>query len=102
VLYDPENHASVRLSFDRPIDVSRLDPARITVDDASGAGFTTPGTGVAGRPDDRTVVVALTETGSAEGPTLLHATTRNGIAAADDDRGRWAGAEALELPYPGE
>src|SRR4051812_20255307 len=57
LIVDPvAGDVSVRLAFDRPIDVTNLVPAQITVDDAAGAGWSYAGSGVASRPDARTVV----------------------------------------------
>jgi hypothetical protein len=69
------------------------------VDDAPGAGWRYVGTGVASLPGPASVVIALAEDGSAEGPTALTATAATGIVAADDG-GTWAGVGGLELPYP--
>jgi hypothetical protein len=90
---------TVTLAFDRPIDIAGIDPSQVTVDDAPGAGWRYVGTGVASMPGPASVVIALIEDGSAEGPTALNATGATGIVA-DDDGGTWAGVTALELPYP--
>jgi hypothetical protein len=100
LVFDPvTGDPCARLAFDRAIDVSRIAPAQVTVDDAAGAGWSYAGSGVASRPDAKTVVIALVQTGGAEGPTVLHATAATGIVAAEDG-GAWAGVASVELPYP--
>src|SRR4051812_18031590 len=71
--FDAEDDPFVALPFDRAIDVSTLPPAAVTVDDSSGAGWAYAGVAVSARPDARTVVLAMVQTGPAEGPGGLTA-----------------------------
>src|SRR3954469_20505479 len=70
----------LRLAFDRPVDVSGLAPGQGQMDDLSGAGWVFVATGVASRPDARTVVLALAPTDvPAEQDARFTATAANGL-----------------------
>ena len=97
--FDGGGDRVLRLTFDRAIDVADLDGSQITVEDTAETGFIFAGTVAVALPTPQSVVVGLTPTGSAEGPTDVTATASTGIVAADDG-GTWAGVTDLELPFP--
>src|SRR5688572_10327382 len=92
--------ATLRLAFDRAIDLSAFDPSQITVQDPLGTGFAFAGTGVVDTPDPQTVVVEMGQTVEAPGSSeVMSATGATGIVAIDDGAA-WAGVTNLGLPYP--
>ena len=92
--------ATLRLEFDRAIDLDGFNPPAITVQDPSGTGWAYVGTGVVDTPNPQTVVVEMGQTGSAEGTLdVVTATGATGIVAVDDGA-PWAGVTGLGLPYP--
>ncbi len=92
--------ATLRLEFDRAIDLAAFDPSQVIVQDPGGTGFAYAGTGVVDTPDAQTVVVEMGQTTEALGSTLvMSATGATGIVAVDDGA-MWPGVSNLELPYP--
>jgi hypothetical protein len=91
---------SVVLTFDRAIDITRIDVSQVTVDDGvynmqllNGAGTGPLQIG----PTE--VLVSLLPLGrNSQDDVLLTATGTTGIVAVDDG-GTWAGATNLELPF---
>ena len=95
-----EGGPSVRLGFDRAIDIAGLIGAAITVDAGNVTGTRYQATGIATMDGPNAVVIGLVATvPSASGDTLLSATSGNGIVAIDDGGG-WSGASELVLPFP--
>ena len=95
-----EGGQTVRLSFDRAIDIDGLVGAQITVDAGNVTGTIYEALGPATLDGPSAVVIGLLEIGPSESPdTLLSAGAGNGIVAIDDG-GAWAGVSELVLPYP--
>ena len=91
---------TLRLEFDRAINLDGFSPSEVTVQDPSGTGWAYVGTGVVDTPDPQTVVVEMGQTGSSIGGLdVMSATGATGIVA-EDDATPWAGVTALELPFP--
>ncbi len=96
-----EESVWVRLTFDRPIDISAMNGSAITVDDGplSGTlwvGLESPGTLIG----PATVQIELEPYDpSTSAATVLNATAATGIVA-EDDGGAWAGVTDVELPFP--
>ena len=92
--------ATLRLEFDRAINLSSFDPSQVTVQDPAGTGWAYVGTGVVDTPDPQTVVVEMGQTTEAAGSLdVMSATGATGIVAVDDGA-PWPGVSNLELPYP--
>jgi hypothetical protein len=95
-----EGAPSVRLAFDRPIDIDGLVGSAITVDAGNVTGMRYQATGVATMDGASAVVIGLVAVVPSASPdTLLTAGAGNGIVAIDDG-GLWSGATDLVLPYP--
>ena len=91
---------SLRLGFDRAIDIAGLVGSAITVDAGNVTGSRYVATGSATLDGPNSVVIGLVATvPSASGDTLLDAAAGNGIVAIDDG-GLWNGVSELVLPYP--
>ncbi len=91
---------TLRLTFDRAIDVAGLDGGQIVVDDGAITGTRYEAVGPATLDGPAAVVIGLLELGPTEDPgTLLSAGAGNGIVAIDDG-GTWAGVTDLALPFP--
>src|SRR5687767_5650602 len=91
---------TLRLTFDRAIDVAGLAAGQLVVSDGSMTGTQYEGAGPGTLDGPAAVVIALLELGPTEDPgTLLTAGPANGIVAIDDG-GTWAGATDLPLPFP--
>src|SRR5688572_18701086 len=92
--------ATLRLEFDRAINLDGFNPSQVTVQDPGGTGWAFAGTGVIDTPDAQTVVVEMGMTGESTGAFIsVSATGATGIVAVDDGA-TWAGVSNLELPYP--
>ena len=97
-MYDPGT--SIRLSFDRPIDVAALVGSQIIVDDGVILGIQYEAQGTATMIDPATVEIGLLDvTGSSVPGVRLTAGAANGIVAVDDG-GTWAGVSDVPLPFP--
>ena len=91
---------TLRLTFDRAIDVVGLAAGQLVVSDGSMTGTPYEGAGPGTLDGPAAVVIALLELGPTEDPgTLLTATASTGIVAVDDG-GAWAGVTDLPLPFP--
>src|SRR5687768_2021401 len=91
---------TIRLTFDRAIDIATLDGAQITVDDGAITGSRYEAVGAASLDGPAAVVIGLLELGPTEDPgTLLSAGAGTGIVAVDDG-GTWSGVTDVALPYP--
>jgi hypothetical protein len=90
---------TVALAFDRAVDVSGIDAGQVSVNDAAATGFVWVGASVDAQPTPESVVLGMAAAGSAEGPTVLNATSATGVVAVGDG-GTWAGVTDLELPFP--
>jgi hypothetical protein len=90
---------SVRLTFNRAIDIAAIDVSQIVVEDNNDLGFEFGGTGVATLDGAMTVVVMLMNIGDVSGAgNTLTVGAGNGIVASDDG-GPWAGVMELALPF---
>ena len=97
--YD-EVAATIRLLFDRAIDIAGLVGAQITVDDGAITGSRYEAVGPASLDGPAVVVIGLLELGPNEDPgTLVSAGAGTGIVAIDDG-GTWPGVTDLPLPFP--
>jgi hypothetical protein len=95
-----EGGPSLRLAFDRAIDVAGLAGGAIVVEAGNVTGTAYEALGTATMDGPNAVVIGLLETGpSASSDTLLNAGPGNGIVAVDDG-GAWSGASELVLPWP--
>ena len=96
--YD-DSGPSVRIEFDRAIDMSYFDPTQLTVTD--GVHNDSQYVGTDGFDlDVQVVTIYLERTGDAGGDTItLNATAETGIFAADDGVA-WAGVTGMVLPFP--
>ena len=96
--YD-DSGPSVRIEFDRAIDMSFFDPTQLTVID--GVHNDSQYVGTDGFDlDVQVVTIYLERTGDAGGDTItLNATAETGIFAADDGVA-WAGVSGMVLPFP--
>lgn len=91
---------SVRLTFDRPVDIAALNVAAIGVDDGAINHIVLQGTGTPTLIDPQTVQIPLsTVTMSSATQVLLTASAATGISAVDDG-GTWSGRTNLVLPFP--
>src|SRR5215207_7359652 len=89
----------VVVTFDRAVDALGLDPASITVNDASNE-WQLSGAGPVVVLSPTSARLMLVVTAASIGPdTTLTATAANGIVAADDGAA-WAGVAELVLPFP--
>ena len=96
VAIDYEN--SVELTFDRAIDVAGVDPAELSVDDAS-VGWSYVGAAPVTLVNPTTVRVTLQEAGDSTGPdTRMTVTAGNGIVALGDG-GTWTGVSDVVIPF---
>jgi len=92
--------AWVRLTFDRAIDISALDPAQVEVDDDQDSGWRLGGQGGATLVDPMTVQVPLDRIGdSTESGVHLFVSASSGIVASGDGAA-WAGVSDVALPFP--
>ena len=95
-----EGGPSVRLGFDRAIDIAGVVGSAITVDAGNVTGTRYEALGTATLDGPNAVVIGLVATvPSASGDTLLTAGAGNGIVAIDDG-GTWGGVTELVLPFP--
>ena len=91
---------TVRLTFDRAIDVSGIDAGQIIVQYPGGTGFEYVGEDVAGTPGPAIVDIAMVENGPAKtSQDVLSASADTGIVAVDDG-GTWGGVSDAPLPFP--
>src|SRR4029078_5424393 len=92
--------AWVRLTFDRAIDISALDPAQVQGDDDQDSGWRLGGQGGATLVDPTTVQVPLDRIGdSSESGVHLFVSASSGIVASGGG-GAWGGVGDLALPFP--
>ena len=90
----------VRLTFNRPIDITALDGTQIEVDDDAMSGNRYNGSLGGTLINPTTVEIDLDRTGSAtESGVHLIASATSGIVAADD-ASEWSGVADLALPFP--
>ncbi len=91
----------VRLTFDRPIDISAMNGSAITVDDGPLSGTLWVGLEVSGTLiGPATVQIELEPYDpSSSAQTLLNGAAGNGIVAVGDAAG-WPGVSDVELPFP--
>jgi hypothetical protein len=90
----------VRLTFNRPIDITALDGTQIEVDDDEMSGNHYNGSLGGTLINPTTVEIDLDRTGSAtESGVHLLASASTGIVAVDDES-EWSGATDLALPFP--
>ena len=90
----------VRLTFDRAIDISSLDPTQIVIDDDQFSGWKLGGQSGSTLVDPVTVQVPLDRIdNSSEAGVHLFVSATSGIVASDDG-GTWAGVSDLALPFP--
>jgi hypothetical protein len=94
-----QSGVSVRLTFDRAVNIGAINVAAFYVnDDDSDEAYT--GTGAATLLGPQQVQVPLAILHGSTGPgTELTVSAASGIVAADDG-GNWAGVDVLPLPYP--
>ena len=91
---------TLRLTFDRAIDVAGLAAGQLVVSDGVMTGTQYEGAGPGTLDGPAAVVIALLELGPWENPgTTLTATAGTGIVAVDDG-GTWSGVTDLQLPFP--
>jgi hypothetical protein len=92
--------ASVRLTFDRDIDISAIDTTVFIVNDNDDVGEKFEGQGPATLLDPQTVQITLVPAGGPSGSGItLTASASNGIVAVDDG-GAWAGVIDFPLNVP--
>ena len=92
---------TLTLTFDRAVDASGLVGNVVVVDDAAGTGVQYAAIEPATVLSPTAIEVAMTEVQAATGTGVrLTAGPTNGIVAAAGGAA-WAGAAALELPFPG-
>jgi hypothetical protein len=95
-----EGAPSVRLVFDRAIDIAGLAGAQIVVDAGNVTGTRYEAVGEANLDSPDAVVIGLLEVGpSSSVDTLLTASAGTGIVAVEGG-GTWAGVTELALPFP--
>ena len=98
--YDSEVGPTLRLTFDRAIDIDDLDGTQIIVDDNASLNLKFDAIGAAVLETPTRVAITLHEIDSSEGTgDTLSATEESGIVASDDG-GTWSGVTDLELPFP--
>jgi hypothetical protein len=91
---------SVRLTFDRAINIAGLNGLAFTVDDAADSGNAYSGGGGGVMAGANAVDIFLVDPTPPSGAgTTLTATAANGIVAVDDG-GVWAGVVGMALPFP--
>jgi hypothetical protein len=91
---------SVKLTFDRPIDISAMDVSKIHVDDSGALGGQFEGTGDPELAGPNAVTVMLTYVGDDPPPgSHLTVEANNGIVAQGEG-GAWGGVTDLSLPFP--
>ena len=91
---------SVRLTFDRAINIAGLNALAFSVDDAADSGNAYSGGGGAILAGAASVDVFLVDPTPPVGPgTTLSVTAANGIVASGDG-GTWPGVLDLPLPFP--
>ena len=91
---------SVRLTFDRAIDIGAFNGTTVVVDDAADSGNAYQGTGGAFHVGANALEIFLVDPTPATGTgTTLSTGAGNGIVAVDDG-GTWAGVLGLALPFP--
>ena len=100
--YD-ETGLTLTLVFDRALDAMvGFAASQVSVNDGSFNMGLYRGTGEGTFVSPTTIQVALVRTSdAAEAPVTLSATALTLVRAADGDRGTWAGATDLGLPYDG-
>jgi hypothetical protein len=92
--------ASIRLSFDRPIDIDGLNSAVFIVNDNDDVGEKFEGSGGGTLLSATTVQITITPAGGPSGTGItLTASAANGIVAVDDG-GTWAGVTDFALSVP--
>ncbi|MEA2734154.1 MAG: hypothetical protein QOE14_605 [Humisphaera sp.] len=92
--------STVRLTFDRAIDISALNGPAVVVDDGADTGNAYRGTGYAVLVTPASAELDLVLLGPASGSgTTLSATAASGIVAVNDG-GTWAGVISVALPLP--
>jgi len=95
-----ETAPTIRLTFDRAIDIDGLVGSQIVVDDGAMTGTRYEAVGEANLDGPDGVFIQLLEVGPAQNAgTVLTASAGTGIVAVDDG-GTWAGATDVALPYP--
>ena len=96
------NVPSLRLSFDRAIDISAFNGSAVVVDDSADSGNAYVGTGGAFHVGANALEIFLVDPTPATGSgTTLSAAADNGIVALAPPVGAaWAGVTELALPYP--
>jgi hypothetical protein len=97
--YDSEVGPTLRLTFDRAIDIDELDGTQIIVEDNASLNLKFNATGGAVLETPTRVALTMHEIDSSEGAgDILDATANSGIVASDDG-GTWAGVSDVELPF---
>ena len=92
--------ASVRLTFDRAIDIDGLNSAVFVVNDNDDVGEKFEGSGAGTLLSATTVEITITPAGGPSGSGItLTASAANGIVAVDDG-GAWAGVTDFALSVP--
>jgi hypothetical protein len=95
-----QQSAWVRLTFDRAVKITSVNPAVVHINDNIYTDQAFVGTGLAALITPQTVQINLAVSGSALGSGIaLTASAASGIAAVDDG-GTWAGVTAFALPFP--
>src|SRR5687768_11597967 len=94
-----ESEVQLELVFDRPIDISAIDPSQITVND--GVHNNNSFVGIGSAPSgDQTVIIVLDPTGAWAVPEIkMSATALTGIIAQVGGSA-WPGVSNLSLPFP--
>jgi hypothetical protein len=97
--YDSEVGPTLRLTFDRAIDIDELDGTQIIVEDNASLQLKFNATGGAVLETPTRVALTMHEIDSSEGAgDILDATGESGIVASDDG-GTWAGVSDVALPF---
>ncbi len=97
--YDADTGPTLRLTFDRAIDIDALDGQQIVVDDNANLNLKFDATGAATLETPTRVAIVLVEIEGATGEGItLDASTDSGIVAVDDG-GAWAGVDDVALPF---
>jgi hypothetical protein len=92
--------ASVRLTFDRAIDIGALNSAVFVVNDNDDVGEKFEGSGGGSLLSGTTVEIVIVPAGGPSGSGItLTASAANGIVAVDDG-GAWAGVTDFPLNVP--
>ncbi len=98
-MYDPVT-LWLRVYFDRPIDITAIDPSKITVNDAKVNHHTYVASGQAQMQGGQGFQIGLSESGEATGTEMLFtAAPGNGIISRDDGT-QWPGERDYPLVSP--